>query len=84
MTQLELEDIIRSLVTVDLIEVEDMTGTQDHWRVMIVSQDFEDKTKIEQHKLIFDPLQDRIKSNEIHALTLKTFTPAKWNKLQSE
>ena len=84
MTQLELEDIIRSLVTVDQIEVEDMTGTQDHWRVMIVSQDFENKTKIEQHKLIFDPLQDRIKSNEIHALTLKTFTPAKWEKLQSE
>jgi len=83
-TQLELEDIIRSLVTVDQIEVEDMTGTQDHWRVMIVSQDFENKTKIEQHKLIFDPLQDRIKSNEIHALTLKTFTPAKWEKLQSE
>lgn len=84
MTQLELEDLIRSLVTVDQIEVEDMTGTQDHWRVMIVSQDFENKTKIEQHKLIFDPLQDRIKSNEIHALTLKTFTPAKWEKLQSE
>lgn len=84
MTQLELEEIIRSLVTVDQIEVEDMTGTQDHWRVMIVSQDFENKTKIEQHKLIFDPLQNRIKSNEIHALTLKTFTPAKWEKLQSE
>ncbi|MEE2923907.1 MAG: BolA/IbaG family iron-sulfur metabolism protein [bacterium] len=81
MTQQELEDIIRGLVAVEAIEIEDMTGTQDHWKVMVVSQDFENKSRIDQHKLIFDPLQDRIKSNEIHALTLKTYTPDKWKKL---
>lgn len=83
MTQQELEKLIRRLVTVDFIEVQDMTGTQDHWKVLVVSGDFEDKSKIEQHKLIFDPLQDRIKSNEIHALTLKTYTPAKWDQIKS-
>ena len=81
MTQQELEDIIRGLVAVEAIEIEDMTGTQDPWKVMVVSQDFENKSRIDQHKLIFDPLQDRIKSNEIHALTLKTYTPDKWKKL---
>ena len=80
-TQQELEKIIRGLVAVEAIEIEDMTGTQDHWKVMVVSEDFENKSKIDQHKLIFDPLQDRIKSNEIHALTLKTYTPEKWKKL---
>ena len=65
----------------EAIEIEDMTGTQDHWKVMVVSEDFENKSRIDQHKLIFDPLQDRIKSNEIHALTLKTYTPEKWKKL---
>tara|TARA_B000000557_G_scaffold154934_1_gene125760 strand:- start:146 stop:421 length:276 start_codon:yes stop_codon:yes gene_type:complete len=80
-TQQELEEIIRGLVAVEVIEIEDMTGTQDHWKVMVVSEDFENKSRIDQHKLIFDPLQDRIKSNEIHALTLKTYTPEKWKKL---
>lgn len=80
-TQQELEKIIRGLVAVEAIEIEDMTGTQDHWKVMVVSEDFENKSRIDQHKLIFDPLQDRIKSNEIHALTLKTYTPEKWKKL---
>ena len=82
MTQQELEKIIRGLVAVEEIEIEDMTGTQDHWKVMVVSADFENKSRIDQHKLIFDPLQDRIKSNEIHALTLKTYTPEKWHKLE--
>ena len=80
-TQQELEEIVRKLVAVEVIEIVDMTGTQDHWKVMVVSKDFENKSRIEQHKLIFDPLQDRIKSNEIHALTLKTYTPEKWQKL---
>ena len=82
MTQQELEKIIRGLVAVEAIEIEDMTGTQDHWKVMVVSEDFENKSRIDQHKLIFDPLQDRIKSNEIHALTLKTYTPEKWKKIK--
>lgn len=81
MTQQELEDFIRDLVPVDVIHVEDMTGTQDHWKVMVVSPAFEGKSRIEQHKLIFDPLQPRIKTNEVHALTLKTYTPEKWAKL---
>ena len=83
MNRAQLEDTIRGLLKVDVIEIEDLTGTSDHWRVMIVSPDFEGKTKIEQHKLIFDPLQDKIQSNEIHALTLKTFTPEKWAKVNS-
>ena len=80
-TQQELEEIVRKLVAVEVIEIVDMTGTQDHWKVMVVSKDFENKSRIEQHKLIFDPLQDRMKSNEIHAFTLKTYTPEKWQKL---
>ena len=54
-TQQELEKIIRGLVAVEAIEIEDMTGTQDHWKVMVVSEDFENKSRIDQHKLIFDP-----------------------------
>lgn len=62
--------------------VKDLTGTQDHYQVTVISQLFEGKKMIDQHRLvkaIFDP---DIQSGEVHALSIKTYTPAEWEKFK--
>jgi acid stress-induced BolA-like protein IbaG/YrbA len=60
------------------VEVRDMTGTGDHFEAWVVSETFAGKPMIEQHQLVYRPLQDLLKSGELHALALKTFTPEQW------
>lgn len=47
---------------------------QSHFRVMVVSSLFENRTKIERHRMVFDALSLPLKS--IHALEIKAFTPS--------
>lgn len=64
------------------VEVKDLTGTGDHFEARVVSQEFDGKSMIEQHKLVYAPLQDWLKSGELHALALRTFSPAQWEKFR--
>lgn len=57
------------------VEVVDLTGTEDHYQARIVSPVFREKTMMEQHRMVFKLLQAEIDSGEVHALTLKTFSP---------
>jgi acid stress-induced BolA-like protein IbaG/YrbA len=35
---------------------------------------------VEQHKLVYAPLNDLLKTGELHALALKTYSPEQWKK----
>ena len=45
-----------------------------HFHVILVSPDFEGKTFLQRHRMVYDVLKDDFKSH-IHALSLKTLTP---------
>jgi stress-induced morphogen len=64
---------------VQLLEIEDLTGTQDHYRAVVVSASFEGKTRIEQHQAVYGALGE-LMAGPVHALALSTFTPAAWAK----
>lgn len=59
-----------------LVNVE---GDGTHFDALIVSTEFEGKSLIERHKLVYGVLGDAMKER-IHALSLKTFTPEQWEK----
>lgn len=59
------------------VEVQDATGTLDHFQVLVISPLFEGKTMIEQHQMVYKALGDLMKE-AIHALALKTYTPKQW------
>lgn len=61
------------------VQVDDMTGTRDHFDARIVSEAFTGKSRIEQHQLVYAALGDAI-HGPIHALKLKTYTPEAWAK----
>ena len=73
----ELLGILRDRVPAVHVEVKDLTGTSDHFEALVVADAFEGKSLIERHRLVYAAIGDHMK-REIHALTLKTQTPAEW------
>lgn len=53
------------------LELEDLTGTKDHYKAVIVAPQFAGKTRIEQHQLVYAALGDLMKG-PVHALSLDT------------
>lgn len=75
MTPDQLKARFETLAAGTTAQVTDLTGTLDHYQAVIVSPAFEGKMMIEQHRMVYQLVQSEIDSNEVHALTLKTFTP---------
>jgi BolA protein len=48
-----------------------------HFRAVVVSARFEGESPIERQRLVYSALED-VMGNEIHALSMKTLTPAEW------
>lgn len=62
------------------VEVFDTTGTGDHFEARVVSPAFVGKSMVDQHQAVYAPLQDVLKTGELHALALKTYSPEQWQK----
>lgn len=56
------------------VELQDLTGTADHWKATIVSAGFAGKSLIERHRIVMAALAAELKG-PIHALTLDVKTP---------
>ena len=69
----ELEKFIKNSIPDSTIIIEDLRGDGDHYSATVISKSFEGKTKIEQHKMVYNSLEGRM-GNELHALMLKTKT----------
>jgi stress-induced morphogen len=67
---------IESAIPGATAEVEDYTGTSDHFQATVTADAFEGLSRIEQHRLVYGALEADI-GGAIHALTLKTQTPVK-------
>lgn len=60
----------------------DINGDGQHFFATIVSPLFEGKRPIARHQLVYAALGDRMRE-EIHALSMKTLTPAEWQATQA-
>ena len=70
-----MKDVITKVIS-DGIKYDDLTveGSEAKYEVQIVSNVFDGKSIIQRHKLIYDLLDNYIKTGEIHALTIKAMT----------
>ena len=57
------------------VQIEDLRGDGDHYAAYVVAPVFEGKTRIQQHRMVFDALRGRM-GDELHALALQTAAPA--------
>jgi stress-induced morphogen len=56
------------------LELEDLTGTKDHYKAVIISPQFAGKSRIEQHQLVYKALGP-LMAGPVHALALETKAP---------
>lgn len=55
------------------VEVIDLTGTNDHFQVRVVSNAFAGKSAIQRHRMVYDLFGNDV-GNAIHALSIKALT----------
>jgi stress-induced morphogen len=58
------------------VEIKDLAGDDNHYSAVVVSKMFENKTKVAQHKMVYDALEGKM-GGVLHALSLTTLTPKK-------
>ncbi len=58
-------------------------GAESHFKVIAVTEQFEDKGLLARHRAIYGLLNEEMSQKRIHALALHTFTPAEWEKEES-
>ena len=83
MTPEQLKARIEQIHPNTKVDVTDLTGTQDHYQVTVVSQAFEGKMMVEHQRMIMGILKAEIDSNEVHALSMKTYTPEQYEKFKN-
>lgn len=76
----QLENYITEHLDCDFIKVLGDDGT--HFEAVIVSPAFVGKAMVKQHQLVYAALGDRMRA-EIHALSMKTYTPESWAQVNS-
>jgi stress-induced morphogen len=65
-------DLQRAFPDASELSVVDRTGTGDHFQVTVASDRFRGLSLVEQHKLVYEALADRLADGTIHELRIKT------------
>ena len=53
-------------------------GDGRHWYATVVTRAFEGLRPIQRHQKVYATLGEKMANDEVHALSMKTFTPAEW------
>ena len=67
----EVETLIKEALPDAIIEIQDLAGDSNRYSATITSKEFSGKSKIEQHKMVYNSLKGKM-GNELHALAIKT------------
>jgi len=71
----EITRLIKAAFPDALVEITDMAGDGDHYAASVVTKAFAGKSRVQQHQMVYGALKGRM-GGELHALALKTSTPA--------
>ncbi len=68
----QMKERLKLVYPDSILEVIDLTGTEDHYEVYIESIAFKDLSRIEQHQAVMKAFDEELKSGEVHALSIRT------------
>ncbi len=83
MTLDDIKKIIESNIPDSEAIVLDPMNDGEHLQAFVISSTFEGMMLVKQHKMVMQPLKEAFASS-VHALGLKTFTPAKWEENRAQ
>lgn len=75
-----LEEIEQRLTAMSEVSLARATGDGYHYQVVVVSDAFAGKSAVVRQQWVYAQLSDYITSGRLHALTMKTWTTAEWEK----
>lgn len=58
-------------------------GSESHFKVVLVSEAFEGKSLVSQHRMVYSLLSEEL-SSSVHALALHTYTPSSWSSISPQ
>jgi len=71
----QLQAIIAAGLPCEHLEVH---GDGRHWNAVVVSESFNGLRLIARHQKVYATLGQKMHTDEVHALSMKTFTPTEW------
>jgi stress-induced morphogen len=74
MSGVEIEAMITAALPGAVVEMTDLAGDNNHWAARVTAPQFAGKTRVQQHKLVYDALGGRM-GGVLHALQLTTAVP---------
>jgi acid stress-induced BolA-like protein IbaG/YrbA len=75
MTADQIETMIAKGLPCEHVHVQ---GDGRHWYATVVTNAFEGLRPIQRHQKVYATLGDKMANDEVHALSMKTLTPAEW------
>jgi stress-induced morphogen len=70
----EIEALIKTALPDATVEIRDLAGDGDHYQAVVTSAAFVGKSRVQQHKLVYEALGGRV-GGALHALQLSTAVP---------
>jgi stress-induced morphogen len=74
MDQGEIERLIKEALPGAVVVIEDLRGDGDHYAAHVTAAQFEGKSRIQQHQMVYQALRGRM-GDQLHALALQTAVP---------
>jgi stress-induced morphogen len=71
MSAKQIETALLSVFPDAEVTITDLAGDGDHYAAKISSSAFKGKTRVQQHKMVYEALEGRM-GGELHALSLQT------------
>ncbi len=71
----EIQAVLMQALSLDEVHV---SGDGSHFQVIAVSDIFEPMSRVKKQQAVYAPLMEYIADNRIHAVSIKTYTPAEW------
>jgi stress-induced morphogen len=71
----DIERLIKAGIPDAEVTIRDLAGDGDHYAAVVVSESFRGKSRVQQHKLVYDALKGEM-GGKLHALALQTGLPA--------
>ncbi|MBC8944676.1 BolA family iron metabolism protein IbaG [Xenorhabdus indica] len=73
----EIKKVLMEKLVLDEVIV---SGDGSHFQVIAVGEIFGELSRVKQQQTVYAPLMEYIADNRIHALSIKTYTPAQWQR----
>ena len=70
----DVQKLVESGIPGSSVEVQDLTGTSDHFAIRVVAQAFEGRSTMDRHRMVHQALGQHL-TTTIHAVDIKTRTP---------